>query len=148
MFSVNLCDGSVYQISDPRWQRALELKNPAGWNSPSFREGFCQVVAKYWEEKEEPTKFEFDEPWQEEYETQAALAEKVISLLAEAEVVEPRETVSVCRDPDDDKFLKCAIVGEVDSIVSEDEDLLVIREYRGIKIVKTESFFGLVRRGG
>lgn len=78
MFSVNLCDGSVYQISDPRWQRALELKNPAGWNSPSFREGFCQVVAKYWEEKEEPTKFEFDEPWQEEYETQAALAEKVI----------------------------------------------------------------------
>lgn len=72
--------------------------------------------------------------------------EKVISLLAE--VVEPRETVSVCRDPDDDKFLECAIVGEVDSIVSEDEDLLVIREYRGIKIVKTESFFGLVRRGG
>lgn len=74
--------------------------------------------------------------------------EKVISLLAEAEVVEPRETVSVCRDPDDDKFLECAIVGEVDCIVSEDEDLLVIREYRGIKIVKTESFFGLVRRGG
>ena len=62
--------------------------------------------------------------------------------------MEPRETVSVCRDPDDDKFLECAIAGEVDYIVSEDEDLLVIREYRGIKIVKTESFFGLVRRGG
>lgn len=73
MFSVNLLDGSVYQISDPRWQRALELKNPAGWNSPSFREEFCHVVARYWKERKEPTKFEFDEPWQEEYETQAAL---------------------------------------------------------------------------
>jgi len=74
--------------------------------------------------------------------------EKVISLLAEAEVVEPRESVSVCRDPNDDKFLECAIAGKADYIVSEDEDLLVIKEHRGIKIIDTETFLDLVRRGG
>ncbi len=74
--------------------------------------------------------------------------ERVISLLAEAEVVDPRQTVSVCRDPDDDRFLECAIAGKVDYIVSEDEDLLVTKEYRGIKIIDTETFLDLVRRGG
>jgi len=78
IFSVTLSDGSVFTMPDPRWQRALELKNPKGWNTPSFEEEFRQAVAKYWEERKEPTKFEFDEPWQEEYETQAALAEKVM----------------------------------------------------------------------
>ncbi len=47
MFSVTMLDGSVFRMPDPRWQRALELKNPKGWNTPSFEEEFRQAVANY-----------------------------------------------------------------------------------------------------
>lgn len=70
---------------------------------------------------------------------------KVIALLSEAVVVEPKENVRICRDPDDDKFLDCGIAGEADFIVSEDQDLLAIREYRGIQIVTTGTFLDVVR---
>lgn len=42
---------------------------------------------------------------------------------------------SVCRDPKDIKFLACALEGAVDYIVSADNDLLAIKEFRSIKIV-------------
>jgi putative PIN family toxin of toxin-antitoxin system len=74
--------------------------------------------------------------------------ENVISLLAKAGVVEPGETVTICRDPDDDKFLECATAGKADYIVSEDKDLLVIKEYQRVRIINTETFLDLMRGGG
>jgi len=41
----------------------------------------------------------------------------------------------VCRDPDDDYLLGCAATGGIDYLVTGDEDLLTIGEFRGVRIV-------------
>ena len=43
--------------------------------------------------------------------------------------------IHVCRDPDDDMILECAVVSGAQVIVSGDKDLLVLGSYRGIRIV-------------
>lgn len=41
----------------------------------------------------------------------------------------------VCRDPDDDTVLACALAARVDLIVSGDDDLLVLKAFQGIPII-------------
>lgn len=50
-------------------------------------------------------------------------------------VVQPREKVKIVRDPDDNKILECALEAEADVVVSADKDLLVLKEFRGVKII-------------
>lgn len=40
-------------------------------------------------------------------------------------------------DPDDNHVLACAVAGRADLIVTGDKDLLRIKEYQGIPIVRT-----------
>jgi putative PIN family toxin of toxin-antitoxin system len=55
-----------------------------------------------------------------------------------ATMVEPTEVIDgVSRDPDDDEILSCATSAACESIVTGDLDLLVLKEFRGIKIVRT-----------
>lgn len=68
----------------------------------------------------------------------------VLRTLAAAEVVDPADRLHVCRDPDDDKFLECAVEAGADYIVSEDRDLLDIGEFRGIKIANVAEFSALL----
>ena len=63
--------------------------------------------------------------------------EFLAALLREAEVT---ETVSVCRDPDDDKFLELAVSGAATHIISGDEDLLALDPFRGIAILSPQDF--------
>lgn len=52
-----------------------------------------------------------------------------------AEVIEPPPLPQpVCRDPDDDHVLACALAAKVDLIVSGDADVLNLKEYQGIRI--------------
>jgi predicted nucleic acid-binding protein len=44
----------------------------------------------------------------------------------------------VCSDPDDDKFLACAIAGGSKIIVSGDKHLLKISGFQGIEILKPQ----------
>jgi putative PIN family toxin of toxin-antitoxin system len=46
----------------------------------------------------------------------------------------------ISRDEDDNKILRCGFDGNVDFIITGDNDLLVIREYRKIKIVKPKEY--------
>jgi putative PIN family toxin of toxin-antitoxin system len=73
-----------------------------------------------------------------------ARLELVLAILEGAEVVEPREKVSVCRDPADDKFFECALEGRADYIVTEDKDILAVAEHRGVKTVTAEEFMALL----
>ena len=60
-----------------------------------------------------------------------------------AHVIEEKEKISVIiRDPDDNKILECAVSGKADLIVSSDQDLISIKEFRGIAIIhpKTLSY--------
>jgi predicted nucleic acid-binding protein len=42
----------------------------------------------------------------------------------------------VCEDPDDDKFLSCAIAGKSNIIISGDKHLLRVSGYKGIKVLR------------
>ena len=46
----------------------------------------------------------------------------------------------VCRDPDDDKFIACAIATETNVIVSGDKDLLSVSGYADITVVRPKEF--------
>jgi len=48
-------------------------------------------------------------------------------------------------DPDDDKFLDCAVAGEAQFIVSGDRHLLELHEYRGVRIVRAAVLLALLR---
>ena len=66
--------------------------------------------------------------------------EFLATLLREAELVEVTETVSVCRDPDDDKFLELAVSGAATHIISGDDDLLTLHPFRGISLLSPQDF--------
>jgi putative PIN family toxin of toxin-antitoxin system len=46
----------------------------------------------------------------------------------------------VCADPDDDKFIACAVTSGVQVIVSGDRHLLKVSGYRNIKVLKPRDF--------
>lgn len=60
--------------------------------------------------------------------------------LTQTELIEARSSVSVSRDPDDDKFIACAIDAKAVYIVSGDKDLLDIERYEGIEIITAADF--------
>ena len=55
-------------------------------------------------------------------------------------IEEPTRHVSVCRDPDDDKFLDCALESHALYIVSGDKDLLSVGEFEGVEIITAADF--------
>lgn len=52
----------------------------------------------------------------------------------------PQLPFNVLTDPDDDKFLSCALASRTKVIVSGDKHLLTISGYRGIEVVKPRTF--------
>ena len=57
-----------------------------------------------------------------------------IQTLAEI-VVAPPLSLPMCRDPDDDAVLACALAAHADLIVSGDNDLLVLKEFLRMPII-------------
>ena len=64
----------------------------------------------------------------------------LVPFLSELEMIESTSEIEVCRDPDDDKFISCAIDGKAIIIVSGDKDLLVIGKYEGVEIMTAHDF--------
>jgi uncharacterized protein len=48
--------------------------------------------------------------------------------------------ITMCEDPDDNKFIECAIASDTKIIVSGDKHLLKIKEFKGIKVHKPLEF--------
>jgi uncharacterized protein len=66
---------------------------------------------------------------------------KVIAELAErAELVESKTLIADCRDPSDNKFLALAFDGQVDTIISGDQDLKTLHPWRGVQIISADVF--------
>jgi len=57
-----------------------------------------------------------------------------------------KQIQAVTDDPDDDKFIECAICCNADYIVSGDRHLLNLKEYAGIKILKASEFLSILPR--
>lgn len=68
-------------------------------------------------------------------------------LLTGSEFVVPRVTIhAIPEDPDDNKFLACAVEGRVDYLVSEDHDLRRLGEYASIAILRKHEFLRLLEK--
>jgi len=71
-----------------------------------------------------------------------AEAEEALNLLrSHMDVVAPDELEQpVCRDPDDDWVLATAVAGAATCLVTGDEDLLILKQYQEIQIVRPADF--------
>ena len=67
----------------------------------------------------------------------------LLTLTRECELVEVREVVRACRDPDDDRVLEVAVNGRATTIVTGDDDLLELDPFRGIEIVTPRRLIGV-----
>lgn len=70
------------------------------------------------------------------------IMQKIVSL--SYLVLTAKTDVNVCRDKKDNKFLECAETAQADYIVSGDEDLLSLKEYKRIPIVRTVNILYLL----
>lgn len=67
------------------------------------------------------------------------------SIREDAELVKlGGHTVTVSRDPDDNKVIETALIGECLYIVSGDKDLLVLENHEGIEILTPAEFLKLL----
>lgn len=55
-------------------------------------------------------------------------------------MIDPFTKVAVSRDPDDDKFISCAVDAKALYVVSGDKDLLEIGRYRFVEILTAAEF--------
>ena len=74
--------------------------------------------------------------------TAEQIIEKIISV--SQLIVAPKMDIKVCRDEKDNKFLECAEIIKADYIVSGDDDLLSLKKFGEIPILKTSEILKLV----
>jgi putative PIN family toxin of toxin-antitoxin system len=73
-------------------------------------------------------------------------AAQLIERLAESSVlVEGKQSLRICRDPADDKFVVAALEAKADYIVTGDADLLDVGKYQGCEIVTPRRFLQALR---
>jgi putative PIN family toxin of toxin-antitoxin system len=73
---------------------------------------------------------------------------RVLQIIGEAAWVDVTDVPLVSRDPKDDKFLATAKAAGAAYLVSEDQDLLVLGSYEGVRITSASSFMRLVATSG
>jgi hypothetical protein len=70
-----------------------------------------------------------------------ARRERVLEILRRTAVwFEPAVRVTDCRDPKDDKYLELALAASAETIVSGDDDLLVLHPWRGVHILRPADY--------
>jgi uncharacterized protein len=75
-------------------------------------------------------------------------ADELIKLLALAAiVVTPTETVTISRDPDDDRLIAAALEADADVIVSGDQALLTLGRIGHIQILTPREFLEYLPSG-
>lgn len=69
--------------------------------------------------------------------------EKIVSI---STIVEPRQNFEIIKeDQSDNRILECAFEGKVDFIISQDNHLLNLNEFMGIKILTPEEFLKVLK---
>ena len=66
-------------------------------------------------------------------------------VLTFSRIVSPVEIPQVCRDPNDNIVLACALAGKADYVVTGDPDLLALQKHQQIKIVTAREFLDTVQ---
>ncbi len=70
-----------------------------------------------------------------------------ISILSvESVIVEPGEKINIVKDDThDNKFVEAAVAGKANYIITQDNHLLKIKEFRGIKILTPKEFLDIFK---
>lgn len=72
---------------------------------------------------------------------QGHLSTSVLSpFIQNLHMIETESEIQASRDPDDDKFIECAVDSKSLFIVSGDKDLLVLENYQNIEIITAAEF--------
>ena len=72
------------------------------------------------------------------------LREWIDLIIRNSIIVEPKERINIVKDdPKDNIFIETAVAGNADYIVSQDNHLLKLKEFKGIKIITPEEFNAL-----
>ena len=70
-----------------------------------------------------------------------SIVSKTMNLVSrDSIVIDPSSDVHISRDPDDEKFINCALSGSAVYIVSGDNDLLDLKAVQGIEIITAKEF--------
>ncbi|WP_232826329.1 putative toxin-antitoxin system toxin component, PIN family [Cyanothece sp. BG0011] len=69
--------------------------------------------------------------------------EFILKFVEKSESVIITESITVCRDSKDNKFLELAISGKADFIITGDEDLLILNPFQNISIMTISEFLKL-----
>jgi hypothetical protein len=73
-----------------------------------------------------------------------ARRQRLLEFLRRAAVwFEPAVRVTDCRDPKDDKYLELALAAGAETIVSGDDDLLVLHPWRGVRILRPADYLAV-----
>lgn len=64
-------------------------------------------------------------------------------VLSHSEIYEPRASVRISADADDNKFIECALESMADYIITGDRKLLEIRQFRHVKIFSPYDFLAV-----
>ena len=84
-------------------------------------------------------------PKLQQYYTDADRTRFVALVMALSEIVDLPEAVPrICRDPDDDRIIACAVVGEADVIVSGDHDLLTLGRVGDLPVITAAQFLDML----
>lgn len=78
--------------------------------------------------------------------TNHLVSESIVTTIVEnLEMIENIIFDSYSRDPDDDKFINCAISGNAQYIVTGDKDLIVLDQIAGIEIIEICDFLVVLK---
>ncbi|MDH7503578.1 MAG: putative toxin-antitoxin system toxin component, PIN family [Verrucomicrobiota bacterium] len=95
----------------------------------------------------EPLLNELDDILKRKLRITPAVTSFVTELRRRAVVVKPAPlTAQICRDRNDDVVLATAVAAQAEVIVTGDSDLLVLKEYQGIRILSPRQFLELLDR--
>ena len=86
---------------------------------------------------------EFEDVLRRKFSASVREVQNVRELIIEAveSIIIPVKSVTgICRDPQDDHILACAVSAEVEFLVTGDDDLLVLGRFEGVEIVTPKAF--------
>jgi putative PIN family toxin of toxin-antitoxin system len=107
------------------------------------REHFCTITATELLEKLDRV---LRYPRLHRYDTEESRRQYVALIAALSARVELPESVPpICRDPDNDWVIACAVVGKADCIVSGDRDLLALERIDEIPILSAAQFLATLK---
>lgn len=73
--------------------------------------------------------------------SKSEIEEMVKSILLFTHMLNPKKKLSAIKDdPDDDRILECALAGNADCIVTQDNHLLKLKEFQNITILTPQEF--------